>query len=129
MSSLTGVGSACEVLRAEDKGDSMGRRDYCLSVLLAGGMLLGPSAGMAQRPRFSVSAPIPIEAGDAGPHGVAIADLDKDGRLDIVVVSADEDEGPVPESRVMAAPTCRRGGGLAAPSGWDTLRREGRLAG
>lgn len=73
----------------------MGLRDYGLCVLLAGGMLLMPSVGTAQRPRFSVGAPIAIAAGNPGPQAVTVGDVNKDGRNDIVVVSIDEEDGPI----------------------------------
>lgn len=65
-------------------------------LLLAGVWVLLPRSAMAQRPRFNVSAPIPIGAGsDSLPQAVALGDLNKDGRPDIVVVTVDENDGPI----------------------------------
>jgi hypothetical protein len=88
----------------------MGRRavHYACELLVIGALFM-PSVAAAQRPRFRVAATIPIAAGDAGPQGVALGDVNKDGRVDIVAVSRDEDAGPI-------AVLLNQGGGIfAAP--------------
>lgn len=64
-----------------------------LFVMLA--ILALPVSGAAQRPRFTVGEPIAIAAGDASPQAVAVGDLNGDARLDIAVVSAEEEAGPI----------------------------------
>lgn len=73
----------------------MPRRHLCILGLVVAWIVFLPAVGASQVPRFSVGEAIPIAAGAAGPQAVALADLNKDSRLDVVVVAADEAAGPI----------------------------------
>lgn len=63
--------------------------------LLTGVWIFLPNTASGQTPRFSVSAPIAVGSGGEFPQAVAVGDLNKDSRPDIVVVTVDEDDGPI----------------------------------